>query len=274
VTDVRFGFGENWKSFVATALDQRRITFATNALRRMLRVEQLYGKTFLDIGSGSGLSSLAACMLGAERVVSFDYDQHSVEATMALRARAGITPAHWSVSQGSILDEAFLATLPPADVVYSWGVLHHTGAMWQAIDNAAALVQPGGLFAIAIYNNVEQRLGGSRMWWQIKHRYVHSSQPVQRLIEAAYTANFAARSLLSLRNPLATIRRYDKENPRGMDFWHDMRDWVGGFPYEYATAGELFNRIHERHGLELIYLNNHDGHICNELTFRRPAGGV
>jgi 2-polyprenyl-6-hydroxyphenyl methylase/3-demethylubiquinone-9 3-methyltransferase len=70
---------------------------------------------------------------------------------MALRQRSGIDADRWQIMQGSVLDSAFMQQLPMADVVYSWGVLHHTGAMWPAIDAAAACVQADGLFAIAIY---------------------------------------------------------------------------------------------------------------------------
>ena len=231
----------------------------------------------MDIGCGSGLFSLAACLLGAERVVSFDYDPNSVEASLALRERASqpdrIERAinKWQIMQGSVLDEEFLAALEPADVVYSWGVLHHTGAMWQAIDNAVSKVKPGGVIAISIYNNVESRVGGSAMWWQIKQAYNRSPQAARRLMEYAYVANFMVRKLLTLRNPFKMIQNYGDGAGRGMDFWHDVRDWLGGFPYEYATAGEIFNYMHNKHGLELIYLDTHDGHGCNQFTFHPPA---
>src|SRR3712207_3811365 len=133
---IRFAFGKNWQSFVDTALNSQRIVKAAASLRRLLNLEHLCGRTFLDIGCGSGLFSLAACLLGAERVIAFDYDTDSVDASRAVRARAGIPAERWSIEQGSILDRAFLDTVHPADIVYSWGVLHHTGAMWQALDNA------------------------------------------------------------------------------------------------------------------------------------------
>ena len=268
--DARFGFGRNWQSFVDHAMDPRRVVSATGSMRRLLPVDGLAGKAFLDIGYGSGLSSLAACELGAGRIVSFDYDPQSVEASLALRERAGIKGDRCMVTQGSILDPQFLRTLDPADIVYSWGVLHHTGAMWQAIDNAVSLVKPGGVLAIAIYNNVERRVGGSGMWWRVKRLYNRAPGWAQRLLEYGYAGSLVLRYLLSGRNPLTVIRSYDADG-RGMDFWHDVRDWAGGFPYEYATAGEVFTYLHGKHGLELVYLNTHDGHGCNEFTFRRPG---
>src|SRR5262245_15496588 len=230
---IRFGFGENWQSFVNTALNRERIGRAANSLRRLLKVDHLRGRSFLDIGCGSGLFSLAACLLGAESVVAFDYNPNSVQASIAVRTRAGIGADQWHIQQGSILDSAFLEHLTPADVVYSWGALHHTGAMWRAIDNAAGKVKPGGLFAIAIYNDVQRPFGGSAMWWQIKRAYNISPPAVKRFMEGGYSAAFLLKDAASLRNPLKTITEYSRQSGRGMEFWHDVRDWLGGFPYEY-----------------------------------------
>ena len=55
----RFAFGKNWQSFIAS-IDDARIANSVASLRKMLGVESLAGKRFLDVGSGSGLSSLAA----------------------------------------------------------------------------------------------------------------------------------------------------------------------------------------------------------------------
>jgi len=268
---LRFGFGKNWQRFVGTGVDEERIRVAGEGVKRILRVDDLRGRSFLDVGCGSGLSSLAACRLGADCVVGFDYDRQSVEASKVVRDRAGVALERWEIVQGSILDADFLQTLTPADVVYSWGVLHHTGAMWPALDNCVRLVRPGGLLAIALYNRVERRLGGSAMWWRIKRLYNQVPRPLQAAMVGAYGGSLLLRKLLTLQNPVRFLRTYGHDGGgRGMDFWHDARDWVGGFPYEYATAGEVFTYMRDRHGFELIYLDTHDGHVCNEFTFRRP----
>src|SRR5215831_11278680 len=108
---------------------------SVSQLKSFLRVHDLRGKTFLDIGSGSGMHSLAALRLGADRIFSFDYDENSVMSTARLRDSAG-SPAKWTVEVGSVLDERFIRTLDQFDIVYSWGVLHHTGDMWPAVRNA------------------------------------------------------------------------------------------------------------------------------------------
>src|SRR5881296_1627768 len=132
--ELRFEFGSNWRKFLAV-LDERRVAEAENSLRRMLDAETLVGKSFLDIGSGSGLFSLAARRMGA-RVFSFDYDTRSVACTRELRRRHFPSDPQWTVAEGSVLDEEYLRSLGPFDIVYSWGVLHHTGNMWKAMGNA------------------------------------------------------------------------------------------------------------------------------------------
>src|SRR2546423_4135246 len=130
---ARFEFGKNWSRFLAE-LDDRRIARAEESLREMLEITDLRGKNFLDVGSGSGLFSLAARRLGA-RVHSFDYDPQSVACTRELRRRFFPDDAQWQVEEGSALDEKFVRALGTVDVVYSWGVLHHTGAMWRALEH-------------------------------------------------------------------------------------------------------------------------------------------
>src|SRR5262245_31437102 len=150
--ELRYGFGANWKHFVEASLNEARIANAVQSLRDLLALESLAGQTFVDVGCGSGLFSLAACRLDAARVISFDFDADSVATSRWVRGREGLPEARWTIGQGSVLDPAFMAGIPAAGILYSWGVLHHTGRMWDAIDAAAAKVAPGGRFAISIYN--------------------------------------------------------------------------------------------------------------------------
>jgi SAM-dependent methyltransferase len=260
--EVRYEFGQNWQNFVATALDADRITIARNSLRDLLGTDSLAGRRVLDIGCGSGLFSLGAAQLGADSLLGFDYDPNSVATSRALRDAHGVPEARWQIRQGSILEPAFLATLTPADVVYAWGVLHHTGRMWDAIRNAAGLVAPGGLFAIAIYN----RVASSGAWARIKRAYCTAPRPVQAALETGYLACYAAGLLAMGRNPVRVFREYRQR--RGMSVRYDARDWLGGYPYEYATAAEVFEFVRPL-GFTLTRLITTNRTGCNEFVFRR-----
>lgn len=264
---VTFSFGRNWQQFTKSHLDAEGERIASASLEEFLEKNDLQGQTFLDIGCGSGLFSLAAYRLGASRVVSVDVDPYSVASTTELRNAAG-APKNWHVIHGSILDSACTASLEPADVVYAWGSLHHTGNMWQAIRNAAALVQPEGLFFLAIYNRVEGR-GSSDYWLRMKKLYNRSSTPVKRAMEVAYVIRYhVLTDLIRLKNPYATFRNY---KTRGMNFWIDVRDWLGGYPYETARADEIFRFCTRELNLSLVNLQTVNNLGCNEFLFRRSS---
>jgi 2-polyprenyl-6-hydroxyphenyl methylase/3-demethylubiquinone-9 3-methyltransferase len=75
-----FSFGANWQSFINKALTPERINGAIDSLRSFIAMNNFEDQTFLDIGCGSGLFSLAARKLGA-KVHSFDLDPLSVACT-------------------------------------------------------------------------------------------------------------------------------------------------------------------------------------------------
>src|SRR4051812_24817878 len=124
--DARFEFGGNWRRFLA-GLDEARIDGPGQAIASMLGVDDPESPPCLDMGSGSGLSSLAAMQLGAARVHSFDYDAQSVACTLELQRRFFEEDPRWVVESGDATDPGYVQSLGQFDVVYSWGVLHHTG---------------------------------------------------------------------------------------------------------------------------------------------------
>lgn len=262
----RFEFGRNWALFLAR-LNDERIARAEKSLCEMLSVSDLAGKSFLDIGSGSGLFSLAARRLGA-RVHSFDYDPHSVACALELRGRYFPHDPEWTIEEGSALDAEYVRSLGGFDVVYSWGVLHHTGQMWQALENAHLPVAAGGQLFIAIYNNMGSR---SVRWRWIKRVY----NDLPGFLRAPYAALMISpeegkallRALLRLR-PRQYLQSWTNYGQtRGMSRWRDVVDWVGGYPYEVAHPEEIFDFYRAR-GFTLQKLKcGGVGLGCNEFVF-------
>jgi len=265
----RFTFGENWSRFLAV-LDDSRINEAVVSLKEKLEVDSLAGKTFLDIGSGSGLFSLAARKLGA-RVHSFDFDPKSVACTNELRRRYFTDDSEWRIEEGSALDESYVGSLGVYDIVYSWGVLHHTGQMWKGLANAAIPVAREGKLFIAIYNDTGTQ---AARWKWIKRTYNRLPEllkpPFALIAMAPDEGKSALRAILKLR-PADYVRSWTRyaDNNRGMNRWHDIVDWVGGYPYEVATPEEIFDFYRDR-GFTLTKLRcGKVGLGCNEFVFKK-----
>jgi len=260
----RFEFGKNWQKFLSR-INEASILVAENSLQEMLGLHEFSGKRFLDIGSGSGLFSLAARRLGA-RVHSFDYDPHSVACTLELKRRYFPDDPDWTIGQGSVLDVDYLKSLGPHDIVYAWGVLHHTGQMWQALANAQLAVAPQGKLFIAIYNDQGIK---SILWKRIKE--IFCSGPLGKtsiilLFFPYYIIRGIAADLLRMKNPL---RRYLDSYERGMSLVTDWLDWLGGLPFEVAKPEEIFAFYRDR-GFNLINLMTCGcGHGNNQFVLER-----
>jgi 2-polyprenyl-6-hydroxyphenyl methylase/3-demethylubiquinone-9 3-methyltransferase len=248
-------------------LDAERIALAERSLLERINATSLTGMKFLDVGSGSGLFSLAARRLGAS-VHSFDYDPRSVACTQTVKNAYFPDDPLWTVESGSVLDSEYLAGLGSFDVVYAWGVLHHTGAMWGALANVAPLVRDGGILFLSIYNDQGH---GSVRWLRVKRLYNRLPgicRPI--LLGSSFTRLYGREVLRStLRGrPLGFFRRYRQEN-RGMSVWRDLVDWVGGYPFEVARPEAVIHFYRDR-GFALAQLKTVGGGPgCNEFVFVR-----
>ena len=263
---MRFEFGKNWDRFVETSLSEEKITQSISHMKKFLRVDNLRGKSFLDIGSGSGIHSLGALRMGAERIFSFDYDANSVGVTNKLRNYAG-SPGNWIAEQGSVLDETYMQNLDKFDVVYSWGVLHHTGDMWSAIRNASIPLRSNGVFYIALYSPEIYVSPPSHYWLHVKQKYNSANYYHKRRMEVGYAWRTAIRpALQSGRNPLSVIREY---GDRGMTFWTDVRDWLGGHPMDFAGFRDTYFFCQKNLNLQLV--NSSAGEGNTEYLFARPS---
>lgn len=263
----RFEFGANWAQFLEVLTDER-IALAEQSLRTMLGVDNLAGKRFLDIGSGSGLFSLVARRLGAT-VHSFDYDPRSVACTMELKRRYFPNDPAWAVEQGSALDGDYLKTLGQWDIVYSWGVLHHTGAMWDALGNVEPLVRHGGTLFVAIYNYQPVM---TPVWTWVKKTYNRLPHGLRWLVLGPSMVRlWGPRTIYDLvrGKPFHTWRNYATHGVRGMSAWRDVVDWVGGYPFEVAKPEEIFDFYHSR-GFDLQRMRTCGGGLgCNEFVLQK-----
>jgi 2-polyprenyl-3-methyl-5-hydroxy-6-metoxy-1,4-benzoquinol methylase len=268
---VRFAFGANWTRFLRT-LNDDRILQAEASIQQMLGRQSLAGSRVLDIGCGSGLFSLAARRLGAE-VVSFDFDPLSVSCALEMKRRYFPDDPRWRIERGSVLDEDYVRSLGQFDIVYSWGVLHHTGAMWHAIELTCAAVRPGGLLFIAIYNDQGRR----SVWWtRVKRTY----NVLPRVLRTPYLMAFAVALELGAvvvyvgrLQPQRLIQRWTHyESVRGMSRWHDIVDWVGGYPFEVATPDAVRDFCSAR-GFTLARERTCGRRMgCNEFLFTSGIG--
>lgn len=258
----RFKFGKNWSKFLQN-LSNEQIENAKIELNNWLG--DLNGKSFLDIGSGSGLHSLAARMLGA-KVYSFDYDLESVECTRYLKNKYFKNDKNWTIKQGNVLDKKYLTKLGKFDIVYSWGVLHHTGNMWEALENIIIPLKPNGVLFIAIYNT---QTYWTKYWKFVKMTYNKSI--ILRYFWVAFyivfnTLKGGIKDIFLLKNPLNRYKEYKKN--RGMSIYYDLLDWLGGYPFETAKPEEIFD-FYSQKGFELKKLYTANGGMgCNEFILK------
>jgi 2-polyprenyl-6-hydroxyphenyl methylase/3-demethylubiquinone-9 3-methyltransferase len=139
--------------------------------------------------------------------------------------------------------------------------------MYRAIENVLQCVRPGGIIAIAIYN--DQGVWSKR-WARVK-RFYCGSELGKAVALGTIVPYWVTRGLVSdlirLRNPTTRYREYRRK--RGMSFANDWVDWLGGWPFEVAKPEAIFRWFQER-GYTLLNLTTAGGTMgCNEFVFRR-----
>jgi 2-polyprenyl-6-hydroxyphenyl methylase/3-demethylubiquinone-9 3-methyltransferase len=264
---TRFGFGKNWSRFVRGSFSNQRVEIAKTHILKFLGRTDLVGLDLLDIGCGSGLHSLAAFRAGARRIRSFDYDLDSVATTRRLWCHAG-EPSNWSVEHGDVLDDAYIASLGQWPFVYSWGVLHHTGEVWRAIENAQKTVGPAGLFYVALYSADVQSPAEQAFWLAKKQEYNRSDSFGQRRMAAWYIWHYMMGSNWA-KAPYVLMRMIQHRYKRGMSLLTDIHDWLGGWPMEYTHDQQVVDLLERERGFKLV--NVATGQACTEFLFERTG---
>jgi len=265
--DKHFAFGKNWLEY-ADKIDDSRIQQAMCDLQRLNNGASFDGKSFLDIGCGSGIHALAALRLGAARVACVDIDDDSVKATKLTLDR------YAPDSEVIVTVESIFDMCPEEhgryDVVYSWGVLHHTGDMYRAITQAINLVSENGIFIIALY----RKTPFCWMWRYIKRWYSQASKSKQKKFMSAYL--LLTQKLMRLRGVDVEEKIASYGKSRGMDYHNDVHDWLGGYPYESIKAKQC-QKFFEKRGFHLYYSNIKKvsktlglfGSGCDEFSFKK-----
>jgi 2-polyprenyl-3-methyl-5-hydroxy-6-metoxy-1,4-benzoquinol methylase len=264
---MQFDFGQNWLEFSERALTRERIEQARVDFQQLLGSLDLKSRSFLDIGFGQGLSLLTATNMGAKSVGCDINPKCKQVLDRNKKQFSDLAEVEIPIVIGSILDEATLAKIRQQspdgtgmyDVVHSWGVLHHTGDLKTAIETAASLVRPaGGYLIIAIYN----RHWTSPIWKAIKVLYCKSPLLLKKMMIALfYPIIWTTKGLVTGKNP--------GKMARGMDFYYDVVDWVGGYPYEYASISEVMIALQK---LGFTCMKTVGAHVptgCNEFLFIR-----
>lgn len=256
----RFSFGKNWKSFLKK-VDKKRLDLAKESLIKFTKLKSFKNKSFIDIGCGSGLFSLSACLLNAKKVVSIDVDDESINCAKFLRSKFKISSTKWIIKKGSILDLNFIKKMGVFDLVYSWGVLHHTGNMGTALKNITYLNKKNSLLYLAIYNEFKG-FPSSKTWYKIKKIYSKAPNFARFFLNYLFFLEIILSRLFRLK------KRKDYKDSRGMDQFHDIIDWLGGFPYEFASVEKIVN-FFEKRNFYLINIKKNKGWGCNEFLFKK-----
>jgi 2-polyprenyl-6-hydroxyphenyl methylase/3-demethylubiquinone-9 3-methyltransferase len=229
---ARFQFGRNWTEYNRN-VTEAEIAAAQSGIEKLLP-SGIHGRSVFDVGCGSGIHSLGFLRLGSSSVTAVDYDPICIETAARLVGTRYFGAAEFICRQADALALPEDLRGTRFDIVYSWGVLHHTGNLWRALESVSAVVAPHGLLVIAIYHKTPF----CALWRREKAWYSNASTPAQAAAQLLYKTAFYGAKIASGRNPFTS-----KPSRRGMKAKNDLHDWLGGFPYESATPDEIRSRL-------------------------------
>ena len=268
MSNSNFKFGKNWKEYLEKTNDQN-ILYASRDLETILGTNNIKNKSFLDIGCGSGIHSLSALTLGAKYVESFDLDPINIKNTQNFIEKWW-EEKNYDIYQNNILDNN--VQNKKFDIIYSWGVLHHTGNLELAIKNSLKYCKSGSILFLALYEKTYY----CEIWKKIKKFYNSSNKFTKFSILYSYIIFKIIVLILLFKNPYKHIRDYqNNEQNRGMLFFNDQVDWVGGYPYESITKKELETIVGEDFSLRFYnksktgILRSLLGNGCSIYTFEK-----
>ena len=252
--DNNFSFGKNWLHFIQNNINDSVIESSRIDIIKWFDVKD---KSIIDIGCGSGLSSLIFNNEKAKYIYSFDYDINSVDSTLLLKNKQKIINNDWVIKQGNILDTDYIKSLGKFDIVYSWGVLHHTGDLWKAIKNAIYL--SNDLIMLSLYSNIANYDND----FTAKQNYNKFNELEKKKNIADYVMTVKQSSKKN-----EEILNWNTPSKRGMNKYNDIIDWVGGFPYEVCSTKQI-NQFMEENGFILIQKYDPVQQACHEWLFKK-----
>jgi SAM-dependent methyltransferase len=269
-------FGQNFKDNLLSSFNKSKLEETKKFITHFLEVDSLMGHTFLDAGCGSGVFTLAATELGAD-VFSFDIDDVAIQNTKKLLTDFGYTYDDSKIIIGDILQPEFIQSIDRFDYVMCWGVAHHTGQMWKSIDSVCHTVKDGGVLHLGIYNKADGwgfypdgRFGPSGFWRKIKRFYSRLPSILQSFTDVLATVGIVCIYMVTFNNPIKKLKENER---RGMNWQSDLKDWLIGYPYEYATPEEVFLFMKKR-GFSLTNLRTNNGLLTNNYVFRKDIKNI
>jgi 2-polyprenyl-6-hydroxyphenyl methylase/3-demethylubiquinone-9 3-methyltransferase len=261
-----YSFGKNWLEY-SQSINSIHVDHVTSDLSRLLNLKDLTQKSVLDIGCGSGVHDVGFYQLGCRNLTAIDYDQDCITATNQTLEKF-CPGSGYKILQGDILSSK-TQSLGKFDIVYSWGVLHHTGNLLEAICKASTLVAREGHLAIALYRKTLM----CGFWKAEKRLYSRLPRIFQRFLELIYISFFSIALLFTQKTSITNyIESYSSK--RGMNFFADVKDWLGGYPYESISPHEL-RKLMSSLGFRQVYSLEGNSRIgifgsgCDEFLFQK-----